>query len=493
MNNLEQQMNILDENNNSNFDILISSILYSDNAPFYFEKIVSCKKISDYEQLVLEKLKKLKNDLNRLPSFEYCIEKNIVCVTNVNELYSENVLKDKLDLFLKEREKQFSAETLHSVANFIEQKGIPQNAESIVTRALSQTKNIEYSNGIKEFPEQYRNKELALGFSTCVDTIDNETGGFHRGTLNTILGFAGSGKTTWAVNVAYNATFQGVNVAYISLEISKNHLICDLLSRHSNEPTFSGKLEHKALKHRTLDEKDEKYLFDNIYPHFAETVGKHFYIIDESDIVEYSPTFFSSILENLDKKFEKETGKGIDLIFVDHVQLLKASSSLGIRDTREIINLFVSFFRKHAVNFLGTKRQVCIILLSQANREGWKYAKKHNGVYQLSALAEANELERASNIVLSIYTDESMLMANQAKVKVCKSRDSCASEETIDAYIDPATYLFGDKRNDNFLQNNVLEMFELFSNNNDTKLDGLVFNEENDLFKQVREEFNVKQ
>lgn len=442
MNNLVQQMNVLDENNSSNFDILISSILYSDNALYYFDKMIGCKKLSDYEQLILEKLKKLKNDLNRLPSFEYCVDKNIVCITNVNELYSENVLKDKLDLFLKEREKQFSAETLHSVANFIEQKGIPQNAESIVTRALSQSKNFEYSTGIQEFPKQYKNKELAFGFSTCVDQIDEETGGFHKGTLNTILGFAGSGKTTWTVNVGYNATLQGFNVAYISLEISKQHLICDLLSRHSNEPVFSKQLEHKSLKHRALDEKDEQYLFNNIYPHFAETIGKHFYIIDESDIAEYSPTFFSSILENLDNKFKKETGKGIDLIFVDHVQLLKASSSLGIRDTREIINLFVSFFRKQAVNFLGTKRQVCIILLSQANREGWKYAKKHNGVYQLSALAEANELERASNIVLSIYTDEAMLMANQAKAKICKSRDSCAMEEPVDTYIDPATYLF---------------------------------------------------
>ena len=442
MDNLEQQMNSLDENNNSNFDTLISSILYSDNALYYFEKIVSCKKLSDYEQLILEKLKRLKNDLNRLPSFEYCVDKNIVSITNVNALYSENVLKDKLDLFLKEREKQFSAETLHTVANFIEQKGVTQNAEILVSKALAQSKNFEYSTGIQEFPEQYRNKDLALGFSTCVDTIDEETGGFHLGTLNTILGFAGSGKTTWAVNVGYNATFQGFNVAYISLEISKNHLICDLLSRHSNEPTFSKQLEHKALKHRNLDEKDEKYLFDNIYPHFAETVGKHFYIIDESDIAEYSPTFFSSMLENIDKKFEKETSKGIDLIFIDHVQLLKASNSLGIRDTKEIINLFVSFFRKQAVNFLGSKRQVCIILLSQANRDGWKYAKKHDGVYQLSALAEANELERASNIVLSIFTDEGMMMANQAKVKICKSRDSCSTEETIDVYIDPATYLF---------------------------------------------------
>ena len=442
MNNLEQQMNSLDENNNSNFDTLISSILYSDNALYYFDKMINCKKLLDYEQLILGKLKKLKNDLNRLPSFEYCVEKNIVCVTKVNELYSENVLKDKLDLFLKEREKQYSAETLHSIADFIEQKGVTQNAEIIVSKALSQTKNFEYSTGIQEFPEQYRNKDLSLGFSTCVDTIDDETGGFHKGTLNTILGFAGSGKTTWAVNIGYNATFQGFNVAYISLEISKNHLICDLLSRHSHEPVFSKQLEHKALKHRNLDEKDEQYLFDNIYPHFAETVGKHFYIIDESDIAEYSPTFFSSMLENIDKKFEKETGKGIDLIFVDHVQLLKASSSLGIKDTKEIINLFVSFFRKQAVNFLGTKRQVCIILLSQANREGWKYAKKHDGVYQLSALAEANELERASNIVLSIFTDEGMLLANQAKVKICKSRDSCAMEEPVDVYIDPATYLF---------------------------------------------------
>ena len=104
-------------------------------------------------------------------------------------------------MFLKEREQQYSAETLHTVANFIEEKGMPKNAEIIVSKALSQTKNFEYSTGIQEFPEQYKNKDLDLGFSTCVDTIDEETGGFHKGTLNTILGFAGSGKTTWAVVV----------------------------------------------------------------------------------------------------------------------------------------------------------------------------------------------------------------------------------------------------------------------------------------------------
>lgn len=84
------------------------------------------------------------------------------------------------------------------------------------------------------------------------------------------------------------------------------------------------------------------------------------------------------------------------------------------------------------------------MVLSQTNRDGWKYAARHEGNYQLNALAEANELERASSIVLSIFTDEVMMNSNQALVKVCKSRDTGAMEEAVSTDIFPESYLLGD-------------------------------------------------
>ena len=81
-------------------------------------------------------------------------------------------------------------------------------------------------------------------------------------------------------------------------------------------------------------------------------------------------------------------------------------------------------------------------MLSQTNRDGWKYAAKHDGNYQLNALAEANELERDANIVLSIFTDEILINTNQALVKICKSRDTGAMEEAISTDIFAKTYMF---------------------------------------------------
>ena len=448
MNTLENELKIL-LNNNDDFNIILSSILHNKNKTCY-EKLLSCKKFSDYELTVLDKVNTHIRQINRIPALATCISENIVPRIDIEKLYIDNdILRDKLDLFLKEREKQFSSQSLHQLATHISKSGIPRNATDIVAKALSQSKNIYYSSGVNEFPEEYKNKDLALGFKTGVTEIDKRTGGLHLGTLNVIMGYAGSGKTTWAVNIAYNAARQNCNIAYISLEISKHNLIADLLSRHSNEPKFRGKtIEHRKIKHSELTKEEEDFLLNSVYKSFKEKIAEHFCIIDESDILEYSTTSFINILEEINNRFKKSTGKGIDLIFVDHIQLLKSSSSLNIRDTREIINTFVSFFRQQSVSFLDTKRPVCIVLLSQTNRDGWKYAAKHEGNYQLNALAEANELERDANVVLSIFTDEILINTNQALVKICKSRDTGAMEEAISTDIFAKTYMLGDYSTD---------------------------------------------
>lgn len=444
MNTLENDFNVL-LNTNDDFNIILCSILHNKNKTCY-EKLLCCKKLFDYELIVLDKVNTHISQINRIPALATCISENIVQKIDTEKLYlDDDILRDKLDLFLKERETQFSSESLHQLATHISKSGIPRNATDIVAKALSQSKNIYYTTGVNEFPEKYKDKDLALGFQTGVTEIDKRTGGLHLGTLNVIMGYAGSGKTTWAVNIAYNAAKQNCNIAYISLEISKNNLIADLLSRHSNEPEFKGKtIEHRKIKHRKLTKEEEDFLLNSVYKSFKEKIADHFCIIDESDIQEYSTTSFINILEEINNRFKKSTGKGIDLIFVDHIQLLKSSSSLNIRDTREIINTFVSFFRQQSVSFLDTKRPVCVVLLSQTNRDGWKYAAKHEGNYQLNALAEANELERDANVVLSIFTDEILINTNQALVKICKSRDTGAMEEAVSTDIFPETYLLGD-------------------------------------------------
>ena len=89
-------------------------------------------------------------------------------------------------------------------------------------------------------------------------------------------------------------------------------------------------------------------------------------------------------------------------------------------------------------------------MLSQSSREGWKDATKHEGQYKLTALAEANELERASSVVMSTYSNDALINMNAAKVSVLKSRNSRATPEPIETFVDPEYYVFGEvKGSDN--------------------------------------------
>lgn len=447
MNKVNEQIDFINYQNE--FNLLVSSIVKNGEINL-FKKL--CDKISYleyYEKNTINEINEYLKKLGRLPSYKYLVRKNILPEIDENNLYSKEILNDSLDVYLNNCFKLYTAKEFKIMSEKILKDGIPNNFKDYINNIFHYDSNIETNIEAEDFRKEYFCKEKAVGFKTGVHEIDRMTGGFHTGTLNTILGYSGCGKTTWAVNIAYNAALNGYNTLYVSLEIPRFYLICDLLSRHSLETDFKMKLGHREIKYRNLNKEQEKYLFDNIYPSFKEKIEKHFIVADDGDILEYSDEFFENLFSKTDKMFKKQTGKGIDIIIIDHVQLLKLSSSTKITDTREIINHFVSFFRKQAINFINSNRTVCFILLSQTNRDGWKYASRHDGAYQLINLAEANELERSSNIVLSIYTNEAYVQSNQAAVMILKSRDGALMEEPTLTRIDFPKYFIGES-NSNF-------------------------------------------
>lgn len=106
--------------------------------------------------------------------------------------------------------------------------------------------------------------------------------------------------------------------------------------------------------------------------------------------------------------------------------------------------MYISFFRQNAIDWIKEGRQVCMLMLSQSSRTGWQEASKNQGQYRLTALAEANELERASSVVVSVYTDSALKQVNSAKIQVLKNRDGEVMTEAMEVFVDPAYYVFGD-------------------------------------------------
>ena len=274
--------------------------------------------------------------------------------------------------------------------------------------------------------------------------IDQDTGGLQPASLCTILGFTGSFKTTFALNIAYNAITEGKNVLYLSLEVTKEHIYYNLLSRHSFNSKYKKHIEHLDLKHKSLDEEAYNYLNSTIYPEFKALPGKIF-TVDETELEAYSFFSLESKFREIEKLSIEKTGHGIDMLVIDHAQLLKFDSSMkGIGNETNVVNAYVSFFRQSALNWIKSGRAISVLILSQSSREGWKEAVRAEGRYRLTALAEANELERASSLVLSVYSSDSLKQVKAAKVQILKNRDGQVWSEPIEVFVDPVYYTFGD-------------------------------------------------
>ena len=293
--------------------------------------------------------------------------------------------------------------------------------------------------------------------------------GLQAGTLATILGFTGSFKTTWALNISYNAITAGKNVLYLSLEVTSENIYYNLLSRHSYDNKFKSHIEQSALKLKSVPEEDFKYLEDTIYPDFKQLPGR-IYTVDETELESYSFFSLETKFREIDKLATEETGHGIDVLVVDHAQLLKFDTSMkALGNETNVVNAYVSFFRQSALNWIKSGKQILVLMLSQSSRDGWKEAVRTEGRYRLTALAEANELERASSIVLSVFSSDALKQVKAAKVQLLKHRDGQAWAEPMEVYVDPVYSVFGDVQNTvdvspQFDVNNINNLFNLTSN-----------------------------
>lgn len=172
--------------------------------------------------------------------------------------------------------------------------------------------------------------------------------------------------------------------------------------------------------------------------------------MDETQIGGYSTEELELLFAEINNFAIQETGHSIDICVVDHINLLKfEEEKYGVTDT---VNKYATFFRRQARNWCNTKEQVAMIVVSQASRECEKYwakAKKDNNIYRgdylLSHFAEGNELERASAIVLTVYSDNWLKIEETAKVGLIKNRDGEPLDGGLFVAIEPRYYMFGDK------------------------------------------------
>ena len=289
--------------------------------------------------------------------------------------------------------------------------------------------------------ELYNQVDLSDRYKTGLEPIDSVCGGIPEGSLTIIMGGTGSFKTMTTTNICYNAMTIGKNVCYISLEISKAHMYFNIASRHSVCGKFSLKLAHKSIKNKELDTNEENEL-KQVFEDIDKLEGK-LSVIDETDIKSFDIAGFQEAIKQVDEIFNEKTGHGVDILVVDHAQLLKFNGNGKMSDPYMIVNYYVSWLRQQSLNFLRQGKPISVIVVSQTSRAGMEYAAKHGGHYLLTHAAEANELERAASYVIAVYADDATRGSNELMVQLLKSRNSETMQEPQTVKINPAYYQVG--------------------------------------------------
>lgn len=280
--------------------------------------------------------------------------------------------------------------------------------------------------------------------------------------INIIAGQTGHGKSMVANSIAYRAVKDGKNVMFISLEINKKRVFYQMLSIHSRcVDKESDYISHSDIKKHKLNNYQEKHVFDDLWNDFNQMKG-NLYVIDEWDFDTSSINSLQEIMFLVEEYAQTHTGKGLDLIIIDYVQLFKKHLESGVRNEYEALSMWVNDLRSISTNFLGQGHEITMVLLSQLNRDAMEDVterekkKAKNSVLPpdkkkpipnikigLNQIAGSVEICKAANTIYAIYSDDALKCSEQCLVFTLKSRDGELSEDGMLTYMNPKYYSFG--------------------------------------------------
>ena len=219
-----------------------------------------------------------------------------------------------------------------------------------------------------------KRKEHLTGVSTGFERLDHLTSGFQASDLIIIAARPGLGKTSFCLNVASHAAIMNnKNIALFSLEMTKEQLMLRLLS-------MKAKVSYSSIRSGYIGDKDLEKLVKA-----ADLYSKANIYIDDTAAI--------SSLELRAKARRLSKDKGLDLIMVDYLQLMRGSRRTDTRE-REIAEISSS------LKSLAKELSVPVIAVSQLSRQPESRTDKRP---QLSDLRESGALEQDADLVMFIH------------------------------------------------------------------------------------------
>jgi len=250
-----------------------------------------------------------------------------------------------------------------------------------ITRAREHRSFVPLKDAVKtafkQIEKLYERKEAVTGAATGFLDLDRLTSGLQPSDLIIVAGRPSMGKTAFALNMGLNAALRNsTSVAVFSLEMSKEQLVMRMLCAEA-------RIDSQRLR--------GGFLKDSDWPKLAKAAG----MLSEAPVY-IDDTGAIGILEMRAKARRLQAEKGLGMIIVDYLQLMRGRSMNEGRE-REISEI------SRGLKALAKELAVPVVALSQLNRSLEQRTDKRP---MLSDLRESGAIEQDADVIMFVYRDD---------------------------------------------------------------------------------------
>lgn len=288
----------------------------------------------------------------------------------------------------------------------INQKANPLRIEVTPQQAIQ--------NLAREYKERAQNPLLSYGLGWGIRQIDEATRGAQQKELWILAGFTSAGKSTAALNWARYLACEGdFNVLFYSLEMPVEQCYRILACIHAASPKFGRMLPYKKVKSGGLSNDDADFYLNQVLPD----------IENNSNLIVRNPKGQTTI-EDIQMEAEMlNRERRLDAVFIDYLGILPAPRDFGRSALkRDYLNENIVRAKRLATDFCSGEG-IAVISAHQINRQGYKRAQDNGGRYDIEAIADANEAERSSDVLLAVYSDDTLRQQKEVTWTMLKNRD----------------------------------------------------------------------
>ena len=380
------------------------------------ESFVRCQGVFDpktFDRRLVEPAKFLKDyveEHNAIPTFDM-----INAATDANLKDPGQLQENHYDWLLQEfetfsRHKALEKAILDS-ADLLE-KGEYGPVEDLVKKAvqigLQKDLGTDYFADPKSRLEAIKDKNGQV--STGWPSLDKKLfGGFNRGELNIFAGGSGSGKSLFMANLGVNWCLQGLNVMYLTFELSENLVGMRLDAMVSEIPSrdIFKSIDDVQMKVKMIGKKSGAFQVKYM------PTGKN-----ANDIRAYL------------KEYEIKTGKKVDVLLIDYLDLMHP---IGQKISAE--NLFVKDkYVSEELRNLAMELNCIFVTASQLNRSSVEEIEfDHSHIS-----GGISKINTADNLI-GIFTSRAMRERGRYQIQLMKTRSSSGVGQKIDLGFDVDT------------------------------------------------------